>query len=424
MTTAQKDSQDVEVSAAELEERLALLQGVSIFFALPDRDVRRLARKLRRRQVARGTEIVKQGEVDDRLHVIAKGRCEVKATWSPHHTVTVAVLTQGEFFGVSAMKGDTPQPASVVAVEVTELLELHATDIDDVVKEGSPAREEMRRLVEQRSSTIDELMGHAAVMASGHEGQVIAVYSPKGGAGKTTVAVNIAACIAQKHRGECLVLDLGLPYNHVALIANLVPTNSLAAQDSASDDELEEMLLSACIHHPVGMMVLPGSLRVEQSELVTPELVQRALTALQRNFTYVVVDMGVSMSEATLGVIERAGQVLLIVTPELTSIKDGKELIDIFHSVLNIPSGNIKVVLNHPRPGSMVTRAHVERSLGHAVDFELDHDGERCDHASVTGELLIVSAPTSSLAKRLKAVAAALETAVAPGHEHHARSAR
>ena len=84
MTTAQKDSQDVEVSAAELEERLALLQGVSIFFALPDRDVRRLARKLRRRQVARGTEIVKQGEVDDRLHVIAKGRCEVKATWSPH----------------------------------------------------------------------------------------------------------------------------------------------------------------------------------------------------------------------------------------------------------------------------------------------------------------------------------------------------
>jgi Flp pilus assembly CpaE family ATPase len=223
------------------------------------------------------------------------------------------------------------------------------------------------------------------------------------------------------------LLDLGLPYNHAALIANLVPTSSLAAQDAAADHELEELLLSACIHHPVGMMVLSGALRVEQSELVTPELVQRALAALRRNFNYIVIDMGVSMSETALGVIERAGNVLLVLTPELTSMKDGKELIEIFQSVLSIPSGNIKVVLNHPRAGSLVTRSLVEATLGHAVDFELDHDGDRCDRAAVTGNLLIMSAPASPLAKRLKAMAGSLEAAVGAGSaqsEHHAKVAR
>ena len=171
------------------------------------------------------------------------------------------------------------------------------------------------------------------------------------------------------------------------------------------------------------MMVLPGSLRVEQSELITPQLVQRALHALTRNFTYVVVDMGVSMSETALGVIERAGQILLIVTPELTSMKDAKELLVIFQSVLNIPTGKIKVVLNRPRATTMVDRANVERSLGRQVDIELDHDGYRCDKASVTGELLMVGSPTSVLAKRLKALASSLEVPAAR-RETHARAAR
>src|SRR5438874_11346412 len=103
-------------------------------------------------------------------------------------------------------------------------------------------------------------------------------------------------------------------------LANLVPTNSLALHEGAADDELEEMLLSACIHHPVGMMVLPGALRVEQSELITPVLVQRALDALMHTFSYLVVDLGVAMSEAALTVLERASQIVLIVTPELTAM--------------------------------------------------------------------------------------------------------
>jgi len=58
----------------------------------------------------------------------------------------------------------------------------------------------------------------------------------------------------------------------------------------------------------------------------------------------------------------------------------------------------------------MVDRNDVERSLGRAVDVELDHDGYRCDRAAVTGEPLVAAFPTSPLAKKVKALALALET--------------
>jgi Flp pilus assembly CpaE family ATPase len=407
MTTAEKDSR--EVSPAELEERLALLQGISIFFTLPDRDVRRLARKLHPRRVPARTEIVTQGEVSDRIYLIVNGRCEVRATWAPHHSVTVSLLSGGDFFGVGAMKSGSPQPTTVTALEATELMELATADVDAVLVEGSPARDEMERLIEQRRMAIEHLMGRASTVTPSHEGRIIAIYSGKGGSGKTTMAVNIAAAIAERHRGDCVLLDLGLPYNHAALTSNLVPTGSLAMHERAEDEDLEEILLSACIHHPVGMMVLPGALRVEESELITPHLVSRGLTALARTFTYVVVDMGVTLSEVALDVLERASQIVLIVTPELTSMKDTKELLQIFHAVLKVPAGNITLVLNRPRASSMVERSDVERSVGRAVDFELDHDGYRCDRAAVSGELLVVAAPASPLAKRVKMLAASLE---------------
>src|SRR4029077_10347357 len=146
---------------AELEKRLELLQGISIFFTLPDPEMRRLARKLQPRHVASGEEVVKQGEVADRMHIIVSGRCEVRESWAPHHSVTVALLGPGDFFGLSAMKGGKPQAASVVTVEPCELLELLTEDIDSVLADDSPIRAEVDRLVEQRRATIEHLVERA-----------------------------------------------------------------------------------------------------------------------------------------------------------------------------------------------------------------------------------------------------------------------
>ena len=247
---------------------------------------------------------------------------------------------------------------------------------------------------------------------------IVAVYAVKGGAGRTTIAVNLAAALGHGHRGQCVLLDLGLPYNHAALVANLVPTGCLAMSDRADKDEFEAALLAAVLHHPTGMAVLPSALRVEQSELVTPALAQRALDVLEETFDYIVVDLGVAMSEVTLGVLERADRVLIIVTAELPTLKDTAELLQIFEKVLDIPPARVSLILNHPRPQTMVARADAERVVRRAMQMEIAYDGARFDRAAVTGEVLVAVYGSSAAAKSIVRLASSIVD------DHKGRAAR
>lgn len=237
---------------------------------------------------------------------------------------------------------------------------------------------------------------------------IVAVYAVKGGAGRTTIAVNLAAAIGQKHRGECVLLDLSLPYNHAALVANLVPDGCLALSDRPDENQFADALLAAGLHHHTGMVVLPSALRVEQSELVTPMLVQRALAVLEETFNYVVVDLGVAMTEVTLSVLERANRILVMVTAELPTLKDTAELLQIFEKVLDIPPARVSLILNHPRPQTMVTRADAERVTKRPMHMEIAYDGARFDRAAVMGEVLVASEPSSAVAKTLKVLASSI----------------
>ena len=135
------DESSQPTSAAALrEQRLEFLKGISIFFTLPDPDLRRLARRFRQRRIQAAKTILRQGEHADRLYVIESGRCEVQAQWAPGHSVTVSHLARGDFFGIDAVSQDQTQMASVTAVDECDLLELDRADIDDVLVAGSSAR--------------------------------------------------------------------------------------------------------------------------------------------------------------------------------------------------------------------------------------------------------------------------------------------
>src|SRR6266704_3181299 len=226
---------------------------------------------------------------------------------------------------------------------------------------------------------------------------IVAVYAVKGGAGRTTIAVNLAAALGQKHRGDCVLLDLSLPYNHAALVANLVPTGCLALCERPDENHFEEAVLGAGLHHHTGMVVLPSALRVEQSELVTPILVQRALAVLEETFTYIVVDLGVAMTEVTLGVLERANRILVMVTAELPTLKDTAELLQIFEKVLDIPP---------------------ERVVKRPMNMEIAYDGARFDRAAVMGEVLVSTEPSSAAARTLIKLASSISD------DHKGRSSK
>ena len=232
-----------------------------------------------------------------------------------------------------------------------------------------------------------------------------AVYSPKGGAGKTMLALNLAAAIGDRSPGACLLVDLGLPYSHVALTAGLVPSSCLAGCANAADPAFKESVLAAVMRHPSGLRVLAATLRVEQSELITADLTERAVAILLQAFDEMVVDLGGALTENALRVLENADRVVLLLTPDLATVKDASELLQILHDVLEIPESRLLLVLNHARPVSAVARPSIERALKRPLDFEIPYDGPRCDRAALTGRLLMLSAPHSPVARAIRSIA-------------------
>jgi pilus assembly protein CpaE len=316
--------------------------------------------------------------------------------------VTIELLARGDFFGLNAVFAAEPYAGSVIAITQCRLLVLSRDDLISALGDDSPAVDELRKLAAQRAGTLERWTNRVFTATGKRSTLLTAVYSAKGGSGKSTIALNLAAHLGQLHRGEVLLVDLALPHNHAAMMANLVPTESLAQVDQPGSGSFDDALLGAIIDHRSGFMLLPGTVNAAQAELITPDLVSRAIDWLQNTFNYVVFDLGVGLGEVTLRVLERAHQVVLVVTPELTNLKDSAELLETFTNVLDIPAGRVTVLLNHPRPATQVSRVDIERALGRAVAGEIPFDGPRFDQATVRGEILSVVEPGGRTARAIR----------------------
>lgn len=400
------DVQSQGPSAKDLHGRFGTLQRVAILFTLSDNILRALARQMKPALVTRGTEVFKQGDVGDAMYVIEKGRCEVTVEESPGHAITIAFLGPGDFFGEMALLSEETRTATVRALEPTELLVLDRKTLYATLPADSDAIIELTKLVDQRKGTLPNLIARAQMVAPEQAATVVSVYSPKGGAGRTTLAVNLATALSKQYPGEVLLVDLALPYNHAALLSNLVPTGCLALTSQVEPANYEEALLGAILHHPGGMMLLPGVLRPEHADLINPALLTAALGILSNTFRYIVFDLGVSLGENVLTVLEHSQRIILLATPELSTLKDISDLLNIFTSVLGIVPGRLLITMNSKIAKPVVGREDVERTLKQKIAVEIGYDGSKADEAAVKGEILVMTDPRSAIARGAEQLAA------------------
>ena len=404
----------------ELKRRFAVLERVAILFTLSDNILRALARQLQPVTVSKGSTIIKQGEPGDSLFIIEAGRCEATVEDSPGHQIVIAFWDAGDFFGEMALISGDPRTATVKALEECKLLVLDRKTLYETLPADSDAIIELTKLVEQRKDTLPNLIARAKMVAAEQAASTVAIYSPKGGSGRTTVAVNLAAALARRYPGEVLLVDLGLPYNHAALMANLVPTGCLALTSQVPESGFEEAILGAIVHHPGGMMLLPGVLKPEHADLISADLIARAMAVLSNAFRYIVFDLGVALTENVLSVLEHSQRIVLLATPELSTLKDITDLLNIFTNVLNIVPGRVILAMNNKMPKPVVSKEDVERTLKQEIVCEFKFDGSKPDEAAVKGEILVLSDPKSFItigADALSEVIAGAPTAAQKGRK-------
>jgi diguanylate cyclase (GGDEF)-like protein/PAS domain S-box-containing protein len=385
----------------EVNRRLAVLEPVSLFFALPSSDVWRLARHMQPEYLPAGAEIVSPTLGGDSLRIIEEGFCEVSVEEGGER-VPVLTLGPSEFVGAESLAPEEQVPVFVKALTDVKLLVLEREVLARSLPADSELFDVLRQVATQRKA---RLLGLTARARNGsHRGTAssIAIYSPKGGSGKTTIALNLAAKLVQDHPGDVLLVDLSLPFNHAALMANLVPTSCLArvAQAAAQiegtdagDAGFERILMSALLPHPTGFMLLPTALKAEEADLIDPALIVRTLDVLGRQFKYVVFDLGVALSDNVLSVLELSQHLVTVTAPELTAMADTAQVLDIVTRVLQMPVGRVHLVMNNRTPHAAMHRKDVEQVLKREIEVEFPYEGARPEQAAVRGMLLGAADP-------------------------------
>ena len=254
--------------------------------------------------------------------------------------------------------------------------------------------------------------GEAVVEAgqTGPSGRVFTVFSPKGGVGKTTVAVNLAVALAQTHPGAVALLDLSLTFGHSAILLNLSPRSSLsaAAVEMPRDMEPQELDYYLSTHPGSGLRVMVGALRPEDGETVTGELSKAAIELLRRRFAYLVVDTESYFSDPVLAALELSDRILVLASPEITALRDLRECQRIFDKVVRIPKARILYLMNYLFPFKLLSKGQFEDALGQGVFAELPHGEDGPARAALRGEPLVSVQPGSPLGRSLQRLAAQL----------------
>lgn len=398
---------------SELLHNLTVLEHTPALFALPDHTLRRLARRLRPMDLEPETTVVEQGSRGDSLYLVARGTLLVTVETELDGRAQVARVGEGDLCGWSALSGE-PSPVSVVSTAGCRVLALDLPSLQAVVPPDSPTYGELREYAAKRESGYRDMAAHVQrdAAAPAGEAMLIAVYSPKGGSGRTTVALNLAAELARGHAGQVMFLDLDFPYFPAALLSGLVPPSSIMKASWAASlgtlADLRETLVSASQLHQSGFLLLPGALQIAESELITTDQVTTALRALRGAFRHIVVDVGSSLAEISLSVCEAARHVVLVVAPELQGLKGARDALRLFQESLHIPEDRITLVLNRRQADAVVSRASVERTLGIAPTVEIGHDGNRPERAAMTGSMLATTDPKSEIARGVRRLAARL----------------
>jgi pilus assembly protein CpaE len=197
-------------------------------------------------------------------------------------------------------------------------------------------------------------------------GKIILVYSPKGGTGCTTLAINLAVAMHNEETPVVLV-DGNLQFGDVAVFLNEQSKNSvidLAQRASELDPEIVEEVL---IHHAAsGIRVLAAPSRPEYAENVTAEQFSKVLEYLTRLYSYVVVDTPSSLFESTLEAMDAADAIVLITSQDIPAIKNARMFLDL-GEVLKIDRKRILFVMNRHDKRIGITPEKVSESFKHEI---------------------------------------------------------
>jgi pilus assembly protein CpaE len=235
------------------------------------------------------------------------------------------------------------------------------------------------------------------------QGKIIAIFSPKGGVGCSTVAINLAVALHQAEGGQVALVDSSLQFGDVAVLLNLQASRTIADLAPHIGELDQELLDHVMLAHHSGIKALLAPPRPEMADLVAPGVLNTILEKLRRLYDYIVVDTPSTLADITLTVLDAADRIILITTPDIPAIKNAKLFFEVTEA-LEYPSGKTILVLNKADRHTNIRAEDIQASIKYPVASQIPLDERTAVTAANQGVPYMLLARSSPLAQATMAL--------------------
>jgi pilus assembly protein CpaE len=234
------------------------------------------------------------------------------------------------------------------------------------------------------------------VIAATGSSRIFAVFAPKGGVGKTTLAFNLAVALGQLEQRTVLV-DGSLQFGDLRSLLK-VPVDAPSIVDLPTDRISESDLQDVLWRDPSGIDILLAPPRIEMAEMISSRDIDKVLSLLRRVYGSIVIDMSSALSDINLGFLDLSDTIIEIVTYDSTTIHNTVSVADTFR-MIGYPASKVRYLVNRSDSEGGIDPADLERAIGRVPEHKVVSDGKLVVASNNDGVPFVLASPEAQISK-------------------------
>lgn len=241
-------------------------------------------------------------------------------------------------------------------------------------------------------------------------GRVISVVGASGGVGTTSLAVNLATCLAQDAKRTVALADFDLLLGVVDACLDIIPAYTLLEVAQSSDRLDLTLLKRSMTRHESGLFVLPRPIALEDAVKIDPEALRRVIGLLKAICSTIVIDTSKALQASDFIAFESSDVILLTVVLELNCLRNTARLLQLFRQMDGMME-RVRVVVNRmDSKGFDISVKKAEEVMNLPISWRIPNCSRDFNAARARGIPLESVAPRSAALKVIRELAAGLES--------------
>lgn len=231
--------------------------------------------------------------------------------------------------------------------------------------------------------------------------EVISVFSPKGGVGCTTLAINLAVALKVTTGQPVILVDGDLRFGDIDAALNITSPTSISALLPNLDELDDNSLKQALVSHDSGIKVLIAPPHLDTADTIHPQQLRQLMSRLTKlSEGYIVVDTWSALDDCTLSFLDLSQHLVVVTTPQVTALRDAHRFLEVL-KLLNYQPGKLMLVLNHCYQRSNLRQKDVERALGYPITQIIEYTPQQVTDSLNRGVPLLQAYQNSPAAKNI-----------------------